>query len=422
MISKTVLLNNFISCEKIKRKDKGRRRKLFSLILCVFVIGFCFFYNMPDKHAEAAISSATVDNQLSENVKDQLKDLDTGLFDGFIYSLDSSARGIFGSATFKEKMEKILSGDMSLSYSGIFSAILDIVFSSAVQMLSLLASVCAIAILCNLLSAARSRNSKTGNIVHFICYLSIVLVVITVVYRLVATVTGAISSLNSFMSLVFPVLLTLMTASGGAAGSAIYQPAIALLCGSVTAIFTGIIVPLFIASLVLNVVSNLTDNIRVNKFAQFFKSCGLWIVGICFTVFTAFLSIQGISAATHDSVSIRAVKYTVSNSIPIVGGYLREGFDLILGSTVLIKNAVGVTGLILLLAFALSPFLNMLVCSLGLKLAAAVTEPVCDKKIPEFLQSTSKSISLLIAAFLSVAFMFFITLMLILMTSNSVLI
>jgi stage III sporulation protein AE len=136
----------------------------------------------------------------------------------------------------------------------------------------------------------------------------------------------------------------------------------------------------------------------------------------------AFLSIQGITASTHDSVSIRAVKYAISNSIPLVGGYIKEGFDLIVGGTLLIKNAVGVSGLVLFFCHIITPLMSIIICSLGLKLVAAVCEPLCDPKIPAFLQGVAKNFSLLLAAFVSVCFMFTITVMLILMTSNSVMI
>lgn len=363
-----------------------------------------------------------IEEQLKDNVEEQLNDIDTSIFDKFIYSLGGESYKIFGSSTFKEKIQNVINGDLSTDYGSIFSIIIDVFFSETVKMLPIMASICAISILCNLLTIVKSNNAKTGEIVHFVCYLSIVIIVLNMIFQIIKNITGTLNVMNELMSLVFPVILTLMMASGSTVSSGIYQPAVALLCNSITNIFIGIIIPLFVASIVLNVVSNLTDNIKVSKFADFFKSTGQWIIGITFTVFLAFLSIQGITASTYDSVSLRAVKYAISNSIPIVGGYLKEGFDLILGSTVLIKNAVGVTGLLLLLSYILAPVLSMIVCSLGLKLTAAICEPVTDAKIPAFLHSAAKSFSLLIAAFLSVSFMFFITVMLMLMTSNSVLV
>ncbi len=395
--------------------------KIIMLMFCICVSALPYVFSGGRAYA-APENAVNLEQQLEENINDQLADIDTTLFDKFIYSLDGNSYKIFGSSSFLDKLKNILSGNISIDYGSVFGIITELFFSEAVKLLPVLASITAISILSNLLSMAKSDKTKTGDTVHFVCYLAIVLIVLNMIYQLIKSLMQTLTMMNELMSLVFPVILTLMTASGSTVSSSVYQPAVALLCGSATSVIINIIVPLFIASIILSVVSNLTDNIKVSKFADFFKSAGNWITGILFTVFMAFLSIQGITASAYDSVSIRAVKYAISNSIPIVGGYIKEGFDLVLGSTVLIKNAVGVTGLILLFAYIITPILNMLVCSLGLKLTAAVCEPLSDAKVPSFLQSAAKNFSLLLAAFISVSFMFFITVMLLLMTSNSVLV
>jgi stage III sporulation protein AE len=399
------------------------KKKAVKLILLGVCLCFCIMPYISCKSVNAAAENTEdVEKQLQDNVDEQLRDIDTTLFDKFIYSLDGDSFKIFGSSSFLDKLKSILSGDISTDYGSVFSVLAELFFSQAIRLVPLLASIAAIAILSNLLSVAKSEKSKTGETVHFVCYMAIVLIVLNMIYQIVKSLMDTLSVMSEFMGLLFPVLLTLMTASGSAVSSSVYQPAVALLCGSATAVIINIIIPLFIASMVLSVISDLTDNIKVSKFADFFKSAGNWITGIMFTVFMAFLSIQGITASTHDSVSIRAVKYALNNSIPIVGGYIKEGFDLVLGSTILIKNAVGVAGLILLFAYIITPLFNLIVFSLGLKLTAAVCQPVSDAKVPSFLHSASKNFSLLLAAFISVSFMFFITVMLLLMTSNSVLV
>lgn len=394
--------------------------KILMLFILLFLTGFCFAAS-GDVWAEEE-EDKNIEERLQESVEEQLNELDTSLFDKFIYSLDGEGYKIFGEATFKGKLMAILSGETPADIGSILSVTAEIFFMEALKIIPVLASIAAAAILSNLLTFAKSDKSNTGQIVYFVCYIAIVVVVLNLIYQIVGNISSSLTAMNELMSLVFPVLLTLMTASGSAAAGTIYQPAVALLCGSASGIIMNVIVPLFVASIILNVVSNLTDKVKVSKFADFFKSCGQWVTGILFTVFMAFLSIQGITASTHDSVSIRALKYAISNSIPLVGGYLKEGFDLIVGGTVLIKNAVGVAGLMLFFCYIITPIMNIAVCSLGLKLVGAVCEPLCDSKIPAFLNGVAKSFSLLLAAFVSVTFMFTITVMLILMTSNSVLI
>ena len=396
-------------------------RKKFALKI-IILLALAFTAIFPVGQAFAEDEKKDVEEQLQESVRDQLKDLDTSLFDKFIYSLDEPRYRIFGAGTFKDKLLKVISGEVPADIEDTLSVFAEIFFAEALRAIPIFASIAAVAILSSLLTFAKSEKFNSGQIVYFVCYIAIVVIVLNIIYQIVKNVNSNLKVMNELMGLVFPVLLTLMTASGSAMAGTIYQPAVALLCGSATGIIINIIVPLFVGSIILSVVSNLTDKVKVSKFADFFKSCGQWVTGILFTVFMAFLSIQGITASTHDSVSIRAVKYAISNSIPLVGGYIKEGFDLIVGGTLLIKNAVGVSGLVLFFCHIITPLMSIIICSLGLKLVAAVCEPLCDPKIPAFLQGVAKNFSLLLAAFVSVCFMFTITVMLILMTSNSVMI
>lgn len=157
---------------------------------------------------------------------------------------------------------------------------------------------------------------------------------------------------------------------------------------------------------------------KVETTLAFFKNVSSWILGITFTVFTGFMSIQGLTAATIDGVSIRAAKFATKTYIPILGGYLADGFDLILTSCVLIKNCFGVIVLMVLLSVALSPILYIIVFNVGLHAVAAFTEPIADSAIVGFLTDVGKSLSILLVSVIAVTFMLFIMVMLIIFTAN----
>ena len=95
-------------------------------------------------------------------------------------------------------------------------------------------------------------------------------------------------------------------------------------------------------------------------------------MGLIFTLFFAIFSLQGIAVGSFDSLSIRTTKYTIKSYIPVMGGYLSDGMDLILSSTLLIKNSVGLVGVLLIITTILSPLLEIVVFSLMLKLISAV--------------------------------------------------
>ena len=143
-----------------------------------------------------------------------------------------------------------------------------------------------------------------------------------------------------------------------------------------------------------------------------------WIVGLVFTLFTGFLSIQGISAGKYDSVSIKATKFAIKSYIPIIGSYISDGMDFLVLGSVLVKNTIGLVGVLILFISIITPILNMLIVKLGLQLTAGILEMTGSSKSSNFLSKCSNLLIYPIVLILGVAFMYVITISLIMCTAN----
>lgn len=387
---------------------------IFGLALAVF----CFISPSP---AYAAQSEEEIFEQLDESVKDQLEDLDMSALDDLLAQLGEDGQAIFGGNSFAEKVQSVLDGEFIQNGGGFIESFFKLLFSEILDMLPLLASIAVIAILCGLVSHMKAgfMSESTGQIVFFVCFAVVVVLALVCAVNLVNVAGDAINGMKKQMNAAFPVLLTLMAGIGGAVSVKAYQPAVALLSGGVVEIVSAVVLPLFIFTLVFSVVGNLSKSVRLGKLTDFFKSASTTVLAVTFTVFTAFLAVQGLTAGSFDGVSIRAAKFATKSYIPILGGYLADGLDLILAGSVLIKNSVGVAGLLLLLSTVLMPLLQILGVCFGFKIVAAVIEPVSDSRLTSFLTGIAKSMNMLIAALLAVAFMYFISVMLLIFTSNA---
>lgn len=387
---------------------------IFGLALAVF----CFISPSP---AYAAQSEEEIFEQLDESVKDQLEDLDMSALDDLLAQLGEDGQAIFGGNSFAEKVQSVLDGEFIQDGGGFIESFFKLLFSEILDMLPLLASIAVIAILCGLVSHMKAgfMSESTGQIVFFVCFAVVVVLALVCAVNLVNVAGDAINGIKKQMNAAFPILLTLMAGIGGAVSVKAYQPAVALLSGGVVEIVSAVVLPLFIFTLVFSVVGNLSKSVRLGKLTDFFKSVSTTVLAVTFTVFTAFLAVQGLTAGSFDGVSIRAAKFATKSYIPILGGYLADGLDLILAGSVLIKNSVGVAGLLLLLSTVLMPLLQILGVCFGFKIVAAVIEPVSDSRLTSFLTGIAKSMNMLIAALLAVAFMYFISVMLLIFTSNA---
>ena len=166
---------------------------------------------------------------------------------------------------------------------------------------------------------------------------------------------------------------------------------------------------------------NLSGTVKLGGAAKFCLSAAKWVLYTTFFLFLAFLSVQGITAAIYDNVSVRAAKFALSKYVPIIGGYLSEGFNVILAGSVLIKNAVGMTAVLILLMTVVPILIKIIVVSLSLKLAGAITEPLEGGKITSLLNSISGAINLLVAVVCGLAFIYFVFLILLIASGNLVL-
>lgn len=357
--------------------------------------------------------------QLEDNINNQLNDIDFSQIDKIFSSLSDSSKNFLGENSFVNIVKKFINADDSNLYNNFLPYALSIIFDNLLGMLPYFSVIVAIAILYSLIGQFSNEKDKSlNNMIHLVCFSVIAIIVTKIVFGLLTNATNSISLIQNQMEALFPIILTLITATKNVVTATTFQPLLAILSNGITKLFTAILVPIFIFSIVFNIVGNLSNNIKLEKFSKFFSSLFSWIVGIVFTVFVAFLTLHGLTVSSVDSISIKTAKYAIKNYVPILGSYLSDGVGLILASTTLIKNAIGVSGLVILFAVVFSPIIQIVIVQLLFKLISAILEPLCDKGTTEFLFSISKSLNMLIVCLLAIGFMYLISMSILMCCSN----
>ena len=171
-------------------------------------------------------------------------------------------------------------------------------------------------------------------------------------------------------------------------------------------------------SFVFSILGNLVESVKLSKFNDLLNTILKWLIGIIFGVFTFVLTIQGIVAGSYDGMSINATKFALKSYIPILGGYLSDGFNYVAASGILIKNSIGFAGLVLLIATIIPTFVRILVLAILLKLASAIIQPMGASKISDFLTQVSKLLFYLIGILLVISFMYILSVGLIMCVAN----
>lgn len=365
-------------------------------------------------------SGQTASEEFDETINEQLENLDLSGLNNFFENYCDDKLGFFQGGSILDKISAIINGDFGADSQTVLSGIANIFLEEIVSFLPLVSSIIAIAVLASLITELKSTNKSVGDIVHFVCFGVIIVLIMSAVTKMIALASSALTLLDTQMEIMFPILLTLLTAIGGTVSVAVYQPAVAVLTSIVTKIFAGVLLPLFVFAVVLTIISHISPNIKMDKIASFLFTLFKWIIGIVFTVFMAFLAIKGITAGSIDSVSFKTARYSLSTYVPIVGGYLSEGLNLILASCVLIKNAVGTAGLFIMFSTILLPLVQLVLFMFVLKFTGAVLGPLSDSRVSNFLGGLSKVFLMPIVMILAVAFMYVVFVGLIMCTSVGV--
>lgn len=402
--------------------DKGRM-VLISLV-CILIIFVLLYPSMKqitnaEEISQEELSQEEIIQEIEDELGKQLDNLDMSSIENLLGSLTEEQLALFGEKGFLDKIKTLLSGEIS-SDSSIWTNILEIFFDSLLEVIPFISIIIAVALLGNLIQGLKPTKGEKSisNLIHFVTYGIIVVIILSIVVKMITMTTNTIFTIKNQMDAIFPLLLTLLTAIGGTVSVSVYQPAMALLSNIIINLFTYVLMPLFIFSIIFSVVSNLSNTIKLDKFTSFFNSTFKCITGFVFTIFTAFLSIQGITAGSIDGISIKTAKYAIKSYVPILGSYISDGLGVILASSNLIKNAVGASGLFLLLATIISPILQLVLFMLALKLVSAIIEPLGSKQISNFVSNLSKNMTLLVVTIVGIAFASFITIGLVMCSAN----
>jgi len=409
--------------QKLCAKNKSKKRVLIRLII---VLGLLTLFSLPSYFNVIALDgqarpvSDNAEHEFTRSVDDVLREIDLGELERFVHSFNPDQQGVFGGASAIERVRLIISGEIAIDYGNFFSYILQVIGVSLLGFLPLILSILAIAISINIIHSLKGKfaSESVGNIVTFSGVALVAAILAVQLMFIIANARDMIVSLQTQMNIVFPIVLTLMAAAGGVNSAIVYQPAVAVLSGGIMSLLSALIFPMFIVSNVFTVVGNLSDTVRLKKMSGFFTRSCKWLLGTAFFLFIAFLSVQGITASIHDGVSVRTARFAISQYVPIIGGYLSEGFNLVMAGSVLVKNAVGFTAVIILFLSVAPVIINTILFSLSLQLTAAIAEPLGELRISNILSGVSKNMVILIAVLVGAAFLYFIFLLLVIATGN----
>ena len=287
--------------------------------------------------------------------------------------------------------------------------------------ISILGSIVVIIVIHSILKSISEglENKSISQITYYVQYILIVTLIMTNFADILSMVTTSINNLVGFMNSLIPILITLMLTTGNIASAGIIEPIILFIITFIGNFITSVLIPFVLIANVLGIVSKVSDRVQVDKLSKFFNSSVAWVLGIVLTIFVGVLSVEGSLSSTVDGITAKTAKAAVTNFIPVVGKILGDAVDTVIGCSNVLKNAVGIIGVIVILCICVGPIIKLAVLMALYYLASAVCQPIADERIVKLLDQMGDTFKMLLAIMCSVSVMLIVGTTLVIKITNS---
>lgn len=315
--------------------------------------------------------------------------------------LNSAISGNVDNSTLYKRILNILGGEVQVGIKSILGILAIIIIHSILKAIS-----------------EGLENDAISKMIYYVQYIAIVTIIMTNFSDIVNLVKETTTNLIGFMNTLIPVLISLMLYSGSITTSSILEPIILFMINFIGNLIQDLFIPILLIITTISIVSKISDKVQVEKIAKFLKSSTIWFLGIILTVFVGVVSLEGTLSSSIDGITAKTAKSIVSSGVPVVGKILGDVVDSVLGCGVILKNAVGLVGVIVIIGICILPILKLSVLTISYQLVASVGGVIADEKIVKLLEQIADIFKILLAILCTISFMVIIGTALLLKMSN----
>lgn len=230
-------------------------------------------------------------------------------------------------------------------------------------------TVIATVLLCSLFKELPGTGKNT---IRFVMTLSLTMAMLGQANTMIDLCTKTVQEMSEYGKLLLPIMTGALAAQGGTTSAAALYGGTAVFNTVLSTVIGILFVPLVYLFLVAAVANCATGESLLEKIRDFLKWLMTWGLKMILYVFTGYMSITGVITGTADAAAVRATKLTISGFVPVVGNILSDASEAVVLSAGVMKNAVGIYGLLAMTAIWISPFLKIGIQYLLLKLVTVL--------------------------------------------------
>ena len=374
-------------------------RKVFALLLFLMIS-----HLIPTTSARAStFYQEDLDYSEIQGVLDEIMENDQAIDFGAYVGEIMSGKESFSIPDISEKLISSIKGEVKANI-GTFAKLLSIGLFAA--------------IFTNLSMAFKNNQvSETG---HYITYLFLFAIIISSFVTASAIAAKTITKILTFMKVLVPAYSLSIGFCSGSTSSLLYYEVALILVSLADLIIVKMVIPLINFYMVLMLANNLSKEDMLSRLAGLLESIIGWSLKSLLAAVVGLQAIQGLIMPVIDEVK-RSALLKASETLPGIGNAFGGITETILSAGVLLKNSIGVAGLVVIVVVCSVPILKILIIVLIYRFSSAVLQPVSDKRITECIGASARSTGLLLRVVIIGAVLFMLSITIVAVSTNTAL-
>ena len=326
----------------------------------------------------------------------------------FISESEKFSQEVFEDIDFSEVLNSAITG--KIDNSTLAKKLLNILGKEIRSQLTLIGSIIVIIVIHSILKSVSDglENEGISKVSYFVQYILIVTLIMKSFSEIVMNIKDTTQSLVGYSYSLIPLLISLMMFTGNLVSAGAVQPILLLMITFIGTFISNFLLPMVLIGTALGIISKISDKVQIDKLAKTFKSSTVWILGLVLTVFTGVLSLESSLTGKVDGITTKATKAIVTNAIPVVGKILSDASETVLGSGIVLRNAVGLVGVIVIIGICAMPIIKLGVLTALYQILSAICEPIADKKIINIIEQMRDTFKVLLGMVSAISIMLII--------------
>ncbi len=262
------------------------------------------------------------------------------------------------------------------------------------------------------------KNRQICEISFYVLYLLLIALCLSSFQIVIDWVSEGVESLTGFMTVFCPIYFLAVSLAKGSVTAVAFYNLVLFFIYIIEVVIVYFLLPVIHIYIMVKVLDFLSSQEYLSKFAELIEVAVSWLLKTLVACVIGVNVVQGMISPAIDTVKRSAVTRT-AEALPGVGDAVGGVAEVVVGTAVLVKNGIGTVGMIVCLSLCIVPLAQMAAIALMYKLAAAVIQPVSDKRIVGCVECVGDGCRLLMRVIFTVGLLFLLTIVIVsYVTSN----